>query len=194
MNKSPHQLILLGVMAMALAVFFFYRWQAMEGPEPFLGEAGAHGEVLHVKVVGDMVVPGVYEMPPGSRLADLLEQASFQGTVDDLPELERNFPLLDGNLFEVRRGEDGRLEVRRGTLAGQMLTLFFTPIDINRASAKDLEALPGVGAATAQAIVRYREAHGPFATVDDLTGVKGIGPKTVEKLRDQVYVGERPAP
>ena len=63
-----------------------------------------------------------------------------------------------------------------------------TSININRASASELEALPGVGPATADQIVRDRETNGPFASVDELTRVSGIGPATVEKLRDLASV------
>lgn len=56
-------------------------------------------------------------------------------------------------------------------------------VSINRAGVAELERLPGIGAKMAQAIVARRQAHGPFASVDDLTAVKGIGPRTVERLR-----------
>jgi competence protein ComEA len=63
-------------------------------------------------------------------------------------------------------------------------------ININTASAADLEKLPGIGSALAARIVAYREEHGPFAQVDDLTRVPGIGPKTLDGFRDLVTVGE----
>lgn len=64
-------------------------------------------------------------------------------------------------------------------------------IDINTASAGELAAgLPGIGAVKAQAIVAYRDGNGSFASVDALLAVKGIGPKTLERLRDLVTVGE----
>jgi len=63
-------------------------------------------------------------------------------------------------------------------------------ININTASAADLEKLPGIGPALAARIVAYREEHGPFAQVDDLTRVPGIGPKTLDGFRDLVTVGE----
>jgi len=63
-----------------------------------------------------------------------------------------------------------------------------TPIDLNRAAAEELDALPGVGPATAAAIVTYRERSGPFASIDDLLKVPGIGPAKVEALRSLVKV------
>jgi competence protein ComEA len=62
-------------------------------------------------------------------------------------------------------------------------------IDLNRAEAWLLEALPGVGETTAQAIVSFRNAHGSFRAVDDLLQVKGIGPALLEKVRPFVAVG-----
>lgn len=62
-------------------------------------------------------------------------------------------------------------------------------IDINSADAKTLEALNGIGPAKAAAIVEYREANGPFATIEDLANVKGIGLRTVELNRDAMSVG-----
>jgi len=62
-------------------------------------------------------------------------------------------------------------------------------ININTAPAADLERLPGIGAVRAQAIVAFREANGPFSTVDGLTGVDGIGSGIVEQLRPYASVG-----
>lgn len=62
------------------------------------------------------------------------------------------------------------------------------PLNVNRASAEELEKLPGIGPALAARIVAFREAHGPFRTVDDLLAVPGIGPKTLAGFRDLVTV------
>ncbi|MCB1575751.1 MAG: helix-hairpin-helix domain-containing protein [Xanthomonadales bacterium] len=65
-------------------------------------------------------------------------------------------------------------------------------VDINTADAATLAtALQGIGTQKAEAIVLYREQHGPFKTVDMLTQVKGIGPQTIEKNRDRIVVGAR---
>jgi comEA protein len=63
------------------------------------------------------------------------------------------------------------------------------PIDLNRAGTELLEELPGIGQAKAQAILALREERGGFRSVEELADVRGIGPKTVEKLRDLVTVG-----
>lgn len=74
-----------------------------------------------------------------------------------------------------------------------MLMLTFSiaiaAVDINKADVAALTTLPGIGETKAKAIVEYREKNGPFKTVQDLDKVKGIGPKMMEKLKDQVTVG-----
>ena len=63
------------------------------------------------------------------------------------------------------------------------------PVDINKATAEQLESLPGVGEKLAQRIVEYREQQGPFGSVEELMNVRGIGEKSFEKLRDRLTVG-----
>jgi len=65
-------------------------------------------------------------------------------------------------------------------------------LDINRASKEDLLRLPGIGEKYAERILRYREEHGPFGAVEQLTAVRGIGPKTLERIRPFITVAERP--
>ncbi|WP_206105489.1 ComEA family DNA-binding protein [Paenibacillus thalictri] len=63
-------------------------------------------------------------------------------------------------------------------------------IDINTAGEKLLEELPGIGASKAKAIIAYREQHGPFQTAEEITKVKGIGPKMYEKLQERITIGK----
>ncbi len=70
-----------------------------------------------------------------------------------------------------------------------MAVLAMEPVDLNTANAETLaETMDGVGMQKAQAIVAYREAHGPFVSVDDVTAVRGIGPTTLEKNRAKLVV------
>ncbi len=64
------------------------------------------------------------------------------------------------------------------------------PIDLNRATVRELIQLPGVGEVIAKRIVDFREEHGPFKRVEDLMKVKGIGEKSLEKIRPYIRVGK----
>lgn len=66
-------------------------------------------------------------------------------------------------------------------------------VDLNSATAAELDAVKGIGPAKSKAIIDYREKNGPFKSVDDLKGVKGFGAKTIEKLRPELTVGGAPA-
>ncbi|NLZ18008.1 MAG: helix-hairpin-helix domain-containing protein [Desulfobulbaceae bacterium] len=65
-------------------------------------------------------------------------------------------------------------------------TATFAKVNINTATVQELTTLPGIGPAKAEAIIKHREANGPFKTVDELGNVKGVGPKTLQDLRSEV--------
>lgn len=69
-----------------------------------------------------------------------------------------------------------------------MATAAFAKVNINSADAKELATLPGIGKAKAEAIIKYRQEKGNFKTIKDLTKVKGIGEKIVQKIQDEVTV------
>ncbi len=74
-------------------------------------------------------------------------------------------------------------------LACTALTVQAQTIDINSASAQELDSVKGIGPKTADAIIKYRTEHGPFQSVEDLVQVPGIGPKSLSKMKDQLSVG-----
>ncbi len=92
-------------------------------------------------------------------------------------------PLIHADHHEAAEATDEKMAEAAG------------PIDINTADTAALQTLPGIGETKAAAIIAHREASGPFATVDDLKNVKGIGEKTLEKLKEKITVGvsEEPA-
>ena len=68
---------------------------------------------------------------------------------------------------------------------------FAGTVNINSATIAELETLPGIGASKAQSIVDYRKVHGPFKTIGDLTRVKGIGDKLLEKIREDIVLADK---
>ena len=148
-----------------------------------------------VHVAGAVSAPGVYELSPASRVTDAVAAAGGALADGDLDGLNLAAPLVDGQrVYVPHAGEIDPASVPSGgTPSGGVPGATAPvapagPIDLNAATAADLEMLPGVGPATAAAIVEDRRRNGPFASVDDLDRVPGIGPAKLAALRDQVTV------
>lgn len=143
---------------------------------------------ITVHVDGAVAKPGLYTLPTGSRLADAIDRAGLLPGADTsgLPLAER---LRDGQSIVV---PERSAQVTEGTTATTPAEPGSTLIDINAASADELETLPGIGPALAERIVAYRTEHGPFQSVDELAQVRGISPRMVDELRALVTVGGVP--
>jgi competence protein ComEA len=144
-----------------------------------------------VQVAGAVAQPGVYRLADGARVVDLVEAAGGALADADLQALALAGRLTDGQRVQVpRQGEVLPPSVLGAATAGAegAGAAPGIPVDLNVATMADLDALPGIGPATAQAILTYRERNGPFRTVDDLGEVQGIGPARLEALRELVRV------
>ncbi|MGE5227150.1 MAG: helix-hairpin-helix domain-containing protein [Planctomycetaceae bacterium] len=142
---------------------------------------------LIVDVAGWVRHPGVYRFDPGARIVDAVERAGGARDGADLMVLNLAAPLTDGQ--QVLVPKKGQTVAPVGTSAGGTVAgATGGLVNINTADEPTLETLNGVGPVTAAAIIKYREENGPFATVDQLDAVSGIGPATLEELRDQVTV------
>ncbi|MET0143976.1 MAG: helix-hairpin-helix domain-containing protein [Ilumatobacteraceae bacterium] len=143
--------------------------------------------VLVVHVAGAVAAPGVYDVPGGSRVTVAVAAAGGPAPDADASALNLAQPLVDGERVYVPRvGES--VPVGPDPPPGAGTTSPVGPIDLNRATAAELDDLPGIGPATAQAIVDHRSTNGPFASVDDLEAVRGIGPAKLDAIRGLVAV------
>ena len=148
---------------------------AHESPEP---------TILIVDVAGWVRRPGVYEFHEGDRVIDAIEAAGGARRGASLESLNLAMPLVDGTQVLVPRtaagGAPGAVASDGSASTGKL--------NINTATASELEALPGVGEVIAQRIVDYRTANGPFGSVDELIDVSGIGESTLASMRELVTV------
>ena len=171
------------------------------GPPDPADPAGAAAGRIVVHVVGAVASPGVVVLADGARVADAIAAAGGAASDADTEQLNLARVLDDGE--QVRVPHAGEQLVApdpgpsppggaSGGSAAAGASGGSTPgggvVNINTAGASELEALPGIGPALAARIVEYRDGHGPFASVDDLTDVPGIGPAKLEALRSQATV------
>ena len=134
---------------------------------------------LVVHVVGAVRRAGLFRLREGARVADALARAGGPTGKADLSAVNLAAPLADGQQVVVpRRGPAGSATVG-APAAGSKVSLGIATVE-------QLDELPGIGPVTAQKIVDWRAAHGPFRSVEDLDDVPGIGPARVEQLRDLV--------
>ena len=163
------------------------------GPEAADGSEGT-GSKAFVHAAGAVIRPGVYQVPASARVTDVVDAAGGQAPDADLQQLNLAAKVADGErVYVPRRGESpptpggpGAGAITGGAGAGGSAAT--GPVNLNTATAEQLEALPGVGPATAQAILDYRKEHGRFGNVDELIDVRGIGEAKLAALRPKVRV------
>lgn len=143
------------------------------------------GEVVHV--AGAVRRPGVYALPAGARVQDAVRRAGGPTKRADLDGLNLAALLQDGVQVVVpERGAAVAAATAGPAAAGGAGVAEGAPVDINTATAEQLDTLDGVGPATAQKILEYRRQHGGFRSPDDLGQIPGIGPKRLAALRGKV--------
>jgi competence protein ComEA len=152
---------------------------------PVRHAARASVKLVVVDVVGAVRKPGLYRLREGSRIGDAVALAGGSTGKAELALVNLAAPLADGEQVVVpARGAAAAAGGAAAAAApGGSPT---APLDLNTATAEQLDALPGIGPSTAQKILDYRQAHGPFHTVDELDAVPGIGPGHIAQLKGLV--------
>lgn len=141
--------------------------------------------IMMADIKGAVVKPGVYEIHQGGRVVDLIELAG--GLAEDADTAAINFAMYvqdEMALYVPRIGENvtSALPGQVGEGAGK------ETVNLNSAQSSELQTLPGIGPAKAEAIIEYRETNGPFKSIEDLKEISGIGDKTYEKLMELISV------
>jgi competence protein ComEA len=147
--------------------------------------ASPTGAPILVDVAGWVRRPGVYTFVEGDRVIDAIEAAGGARNGASFSSLNLAAPLADGSQILVPKEAEAAVPVGpTGAPPGAPPAL----ININTATAAELETLSGIGEVIAQAIIDHRTEHGPFTSVDALLDVSGIGDATLEEIRDAVTV------
>jgi competence protein ComEA len=165
-------------------------------------------EPIRIHVAGAVRKPGVYSLPAWARVTDAVKKAGGAAPNADLDAINLADRLVDGEQLRVPvKGRRERLALHRPTAApeapapevgGRGVGRYpfaaaaesgpapKQPVNLNTADREQLESLPGVGPSTAERIMAYREARGPFLRLEDLLNVPGIGPAKLDRIREHV--------
>jgi len=144
---------------------------------------------LQVYVTGAVHIPDVYELAPDSRVEDAIAAAGGATEEADVEAINQAAPLSDGAHIHVPSLAD-HLPTPPPISTSTLQTLLSSPstaagsVDINTATAEDLQTMPGIGPALAQRIIEQR----PYGSIEDVMRVSGIGEATFEKLKDLITV------
>lgn len=139
-------------------------------------------------VSGAVRAPDVYRVPAGARVKDLVLAAGGLQDDADIDRINLAAPVTDGQHVRIPRLGEETITVGTAPTAHATSATGGGLLDLNRATAVELDALPGIGKVLAERIVEWREREGPFQSVDDLGKVEGIGPALLAKLAPLVTV------
>ena len=139
---------------------------------------------LIIDVTGEVVSPGVYELPAGSRVIDAIKAAGGARAKAALSDLNLARIIKDGEQIYVDPIYKAGASIRTGSKAAVPRG----PININRASASELDSLDGIGPVIAKRIIAYRTTNGAFLAVEDLLKVSGIGDAKLAQFKEKIRV------
>jgi competence protein ComEA len=187
LSRSQQQgLLLLG--AVILGALFFCHWFPVHHPASLNPPIVSSGEQVLIELAGDVQRPGLYsyDRPP-----------TVERVLGDGGGLCGGGKLAPGPAGEVLPGETRLVlsaagpevpGLEKGPLSVRALWILGRPIPLNRATAEELDAIPGIGPGLARRIVEHRETLGPFTELEALQQVAGVGEKTLEKLRPYLTI------
>ena len=145
-------------------------------------KANVEQSVCFVYICGAVRKPGVYEMPSGSRVYEVIEKAGGLKKGAALESFNQAETITDGQMIEIPTYKE------QETAAAELAAKENGLVNINTATVAELMTLNGIGESKAAAIVSYREEHGVFAAVEEIKNVSGIGESTYANIRDQITI------
>ncbi|MFM1758152.1 MAG: hypothetical protein RL193_729 [Actinomycetota bacterium] len=181
-------LLAVAISAIAVSAFFIFKPHTAEAivtPTPTI----LAPPMLVVDVQGEVLKPGVYELPTNSRVNDAIKAAGGASKNADLSYINQARLVKDGEQIYVER----KLSISSGTssnrtTARRSSNTLTGILNINRATTKELEKLPGIGPVLASRIIDYRKLNGNFQSIEELGKVQGIGASTLEKFKSKIRV------
>ncbi|MDR3574959.1 MAG: helix-hairpin-helix domain-containing protein [Anaerolineaceae bacterium] len=190
---KPWQNILLGSLLTLLAIGAIYLVSSQPRGEPIQLPTSPPPLPMKVYVTGAVTNPGVYSIPRLSRVENVIQAAGGFLKTADTQNINLASKLIDGEEIIVPTiGQALTTTIPLAQSPSPKTTLSSpssdNPLDINTATAEQLDGLPGIGTSKAQQIIAFRQQNGPFQKIEDLQNVPGIGPGIFTKIKDMITV------
>ena len=184
MLKDSRYLFGPSVLLMAFIGLLLMRYEGDFGFGSSTGELIERALIL--EVAGDVEHPGIYRFDGPVSVERLIKEAGARGCgLED----KGKYPVpASGSRWVFQRETTGCFDIEMGRMSAAALISHRLPIDINKARAEAFELLPGIGPVLAGRIVARREESGGFEKEEDLLQVRGIGPRTLERIRGRIAV------
>lgn len=145
-------------------------------------------ETCYVYICGAVMKPGVYVLPEGSRIYEVIREAGGLTAEADDTFINQAERVTDGMMIRIyTKDETAELETEVGDVSADD-SQKDSRLNINTASISELMTLPGIGSAKAEAIVSYREAYGDFSSIEDLMNIPGIKEGIFRQLKEHIKV------
>lgn len=186
-NAQKRSLLIVAGLVLATSSFFILRTSSPSeaiAPPPLTLDVAAVD--ITIDVQGAVNRPGVYKLTIGSRVVDAIKAAGGVTKAGDPSDLNQARIIADGEQIYVYAKSASSTTTTKSTVKVKPKSSNF--VLINRAPAKEFEALDGIGPVLASRIVSYRKVNGPFATIEDLLNVPGIGAGTLSKFKSKLRV------
>lgn len=189
MNLTQEQrrgLLLVFTLSIGIGAFYFLNsrpqpaTQAVDVVTPLINQV--EQSKLIINVAGKVKSPGVYQLPPGSRVIDAIEAAGNHLKGVDISDINLARLLVDGEQILV-----GGNRIQSSKSVARKITTD-NPLDINRATLAQLDTLPGIGPVTAQRIIDYRNKVGRINALDELKKISGLGGAKFEEIKSLLRV------
>jgi len=186
-NAQKRSLLIVAGLVLATSSLFILRTSSPSeaiAPPPLTLDVAAVD--ITIDVQGAVNRPGVYKLTIGSRVVDAIKAAGGVTKAGDPSDLNQARIIADGEQIYVYAKSSTSGSTTKSTVKVKPKSSGF--VLVNRASAKEFEALDGIGPVLAARIVSYRKANGPYATIEDLLQVPGIGTGTLSKFKSKLRV------
>lgn len=197
MPMYKKSLLVLFCIALFASVSTFYYLYTQEDTTPIITDNmqtqtqdNQEDTTITVYVSGEVNSPGLVELPSDSRIADAIKACGDFTPLADKAKINLAQKLTDGMQIQVsskapvinsnEQVNDTNSNIPSNNNSSSNL------ININTATKEDLDTLPGIGPATAQKIIDYRQEHGNFSSIEDIKNVKGIGEAKFSKIQDKI--------